>query len=352
MASTSFDSFDWDHDDRWQQYLANVNYPGNDPQAQLYFIDKIKRKWFKTHIDPAFDATPPSAPPSSAAYSSPAFNHPSPPPRATSPPPPPSSSSRSSSYSPPPPSSSASASSAAAGAGLSAGLKDTLGRLTLYCNVGILILAPQYLLPLFVSSLQAYFLVFAAAIITYLIGFFGDVGLPTAPRAWLARVAADARGASMTADNLHFMLYALIFLLHPGYGILPMVPVLIPAFHTVCMTIHRANLCDRLPAVIGSPVQRVIVATLANSMALLGYVTIFQLMIFPLVLFSAFSSTGILVLIAYFFFLSLRRRSSELTRQLLWQLSTDVGARCPAVILPWFRRVEQILSTLSHTLAP
>ena len=41
--SISLDSFDWDGNAAWQQYLCNVNYPGSDEAAQAYFLDKIKR---------------------------------------------------------------------------------------------------------------------------------------------------------------------------------------------------------------------------------------------------------------------------------------------------------------------
>ncbi len=63
QMSTSFASFDWDHDERWLDYLRRVEIPSGS-------IDAAKRKWFKRTVDPAFgdaSAPPPPRPQASQA---------------------------------------------------------------------------------------------------------------------------------------------------------------------------------------------------------------------------------------------------------------------------------------------
>eukprot|EP01113_Clastostelium_recurvatum_P035760 TRINITY_DN5019_c1_g1_i2.p1 TRINITY_DN5019_c1_g1~~TRINITY_DN5019_c1_g1_i2.p1 ORF type:complete len:319 (+),score=68.23 TRINITY_DN5019_c1_g1_i2:27-959(+) len=60
----SFASHNWDSDDAWKQYIANITI--SDPSKEAQIVDKYKRRYYKKNIDPNFDDTPPSSSSSSS----------------------------------------------------------------------------------------------------------------------------------------------------------------------------------------------------------------------------------------------------------------------------------------------
>jgi len=53
-----FDAFDWVGSGEWQSYLDSVTIP--DPSKQEEIEAKLKKKWYKKHIDPEWDDIAPS----------------------------------------------------------------------------------------------------------------------------------------------------------------------------------------------------------------------------------------------------------------------------------------------------
>lgn len=81
MAEERFANFQWSASEEWQSYLKNIY-----PTPSIAQIHKIKRKWYRQHVDPNLQLEAPAqsaSPPSSSAPSSSA----SPPPSGASPPP-------------------------------------------------------------------------------------------------------------------------------------------------------------------------------------------------------------------------------------------------------------------------
>eukprot|EP01111_Echinosteliopsis_oligospora_P000475 TRINITY_DN1051_c0_g1_i1.p1 TRINITY_DN1051_c0_g1~~TRINITY_DN1051_c0_g1_i1.p1 ORF type:complete len:328 (-),score=65.32 TRINITY_DN1051_c0_g1_i1:32-1015(-) len=54
---TGFDTYDWNADSKWKSYLDSITISSDNEQQA---IAKLKRKYYKRHIDPEFDDTFPS----------------------------------------------------------------------------------------------------------------------------------------------------------------------------------------------------------------------------------------------------------------------------------------------------
>lgn len=51
-----FNSFNWDICEEWKQYINSVTIP--DPSKQDEVVGRLKKKWYKAHIDPEWNDTP------------------------------------------------------------------------------------------------------------------------------------------------------------------------------------------------------------------------------------------------------------------------------------------------------
>ena len=66
MAEEKYEKFSWSTSEQWQDYLRNIY-----PSPTLAQVVKIKRKWYRQHIDPQLPIDPSSAPQSSSTSESP-----------------------------------------------------------------------------------------------------------------------------------------------------------------------------------------------------------------------------------------------------------------------------------------
>jgi len=302
----SFDTFNFEADEGWKNYLHNVTIPAGEDEDRV--VDRLKKRYYKRNIDPTYEETPSTSPPPSSNTSSSSPNVPLRSNSGTTP----------SSTSPPPPQSPASHSFL------------SLQNIWLMAHASVLLNSVLYLLPFFSrdSSTYYYRTALMAGVVVYfsvLLQLFG-AGYYTPSSATRAK------------ESLYYLLYSACFLLVPP-SLVTLIPLLVYSYYQISDQIYGT--LSRIPLL-----GRLVSKAKAYSQQALFIAAYIEVMNGGMILLQSIGgSISLLSLLVYWQFLTYRFNSSQHTKTILETLSGRLEGLvthrwCPSVIQTFYRKAS------------